>query len=474
MTKSNVAFTLCAREGKRPGADASPLEGRDGFLHGLPGRLRGIRPLALLLCMIGGFPAAGSHAQEEPVDRVVAVVGDSVVLLSQLIQRENQLRATGQTVPEAGSDAWEEFRTALLDGLVATQVVLQAAAQDTLLEVDNDRVETQLQERMAGVESSYGSRAEMERALEIEGLNVQSYREILRDELSQEMLVQLYIQRHGGEGAVEVTEAEVREFFETGRATLQERPATVTFKQILISVEASDSTKAEARATAEGLLERVRAGEDFAALATEYSQDPASAAAGGDLGWFRRGFMVDEFEDAAFSLLDGGISDVVETEFGFHIILVERVRFAERMARHILIRPQIGPGDIGKTRAFATELAERAQTEDFDDLIDEYHNPSQPDSGTVRQRQISPPLAPAYVAALTGKETGEIVGPIQFSFQGEELFAIIRIGELREAGEYSFEDLEPQIRASLMTQKREQALLDGLKAKTHIEIMDVR
>lgn len=440
----------------------------------LPHRPRGTRTLALMLCMIGGLSTSRADAQEEPVDRVVAIVGDSVVLLSQLVQRENQLRAQGQTLPEGGSEAWEEFRKTLLDGLVATQVVLQAAAQDTLLEVDTDRVETQLQERMAGIEEGFGSRAEMERALEIEGLNVQSYREILRDELSQEMLVQLYVQRHGGEGAVEITEAEVREFFEVGRATLQERPATVTFKQILLSVEASDSTKGEARATAEGLLERVRAGEDFAALATEHSQDPASATAGGDLGWFRRGFMVDEFEDAAFSLLEGGISEVVETEFGFHIILVERVRFAERMAKHILIRPQIGPRDIGRTRVIATELAERARTEDFEDLIDEYHNPSLPDSATVRQRQISPPLAPAYVAALTGRESGEIVGPIQFSLQEEELFAVIRIGALREAGEYSFEDLEPQIRASLTTQKREQALLDGLKAKTYIEIRDVR
>lgn len=440
----------------------------------LPRGLRGTRHAAFLLCLIAGLPAARADAQEEPVDRVVAVVGDSVVLLSQLVQEEDRARIAGRAVPAAGSDEWEEFRKTLLDGLVATQVVLQAAAQDTLLEVDDDRVEAQLQEQMAGVEENFGSRAEMERALEVEGLNVQSYREILRDQISQGMLVEMYVQRHGGEGAVEVTDAEVREFFEVGRATLQERPATVTFKQILLSVAASDSTKDEARATAEGLLERVRAGEDFAALATEYSQDPASAAAGGDLGWFRRGFMVDEFEDAAFSLLDGGISDVVETQFGFHIILVERVRFAERKARHILIRPRIGPRDIGRTRTFATELAERARTGDFEELIDEYHNPTMPDSGTVRQRQISPPLAPAYVAALTGRETGEIVGPIQFALQGEELFAVIRIGELREAGEYSFEDLEPQIRATLTTQKRRQALLDGLKAKTYIEIKDVR
>ena len=429
---------------------------------------------ALLLCATASLPTTPAQAQVERVDHVLAIVGDSVVLLSQVVQSENQARVQGQAVPDEGTPESEEFRRTLLDALIAQQIVLQAAAQDTLLAVDDDRVEDELQRRLAAVEESFGGRAAMETQLEAEGLSIQTYREMVREEMSQGMLVELYVARYGGEGAVEVTEMEVRDFFDAQRAALQERPATVTFKQILLTVEPSDSTRAETRTRAEEVLERVRVGEDFEELATEYSQDPGSAEAGGDLGWFRRGFMVDEFDDAAFSLLEGGISDVVETEFGYHIILVERVRFAERRARHILIRPEIGPRDIGVTRAFATELAERAKTEDFEPLIDDYHEPSLPDSATVPQRQVAQFLAPAYVAALTGREPGEIVGPIQFTYQGQELFAIIRIVELREAGEFSYEDLEPQIRASLMAQKREQALLEGLRAKTYVEIKEPR
>ena len=432
---------------------------------------------ALLACVaVGGVAVGGvaapAKAQEEAVDRVVAIVGDSVVLLSQLVQVESQQRARGQPVPEEGTPESEEYRRTLLDALIANQIVLQAAAQDTLLEVDSDRLESQLQQRLDTVEASFGGRAAMESQLEAEGLSLQAYRELLRDEISQGMLIQLYVARYSGESAVEVTEAEIREFFEVQRAALQQRPATVTFKQILLTVQPSDSTLDAARSRAEDLLERVRAGEDFAALATEYSQDPGSAEAGGDLGWFRRGLMVDEFDDAAFSLLEGGISDVVETDFGYHIILVERVRYAERRARHILIRPDIGLGDIGATRSFAAEIAERARAEDFESLIDEYHESSLPDSATVPQRQIAQYLAPAYVAALTGREIGEIVGPIQFTFQGEELFAIIRIEQLRDAGEFSYEDLEPQIRATLMAQKREEALLDGLRARTYVEVKE--
>ena len=132
--------------------------------------------------------------------------------------------------------------------------------------------------------------------------------------------------------------------------------------------------------------------------------------------------------------------------------------------------PETGLGDIGRTRSLATEIVERAATEDFDDLIDEHHNPSLPDSATVPQRRIAQMLAPAYVAALTGREPGEVVGPVQFTFQEEEVFAIIKILELREAGEYSYEDLEPQIRSTLMASKREQALLEGLRNQTYVRI----
>ncbi len=418
-------------------------------------------------------PSQGSlHAQEEMVDRVIAEVGDSVVLMSQLLQYEQQRRAMGETLPPDGSSERDEMRAAFLDLLIRQQIVLQAAAQDTLLEIDEQRVEEMLEQRIAQIEEGIGGREAMDRELDVQGLTMQAYRELTRDEISQRMLVELYMQRHRGDGAVEVSDAEVRAAFEEGRDVLQERPATVTFKQVLLTVEASDSTRDEARAEAQALLDRVRAGEDFAELATARSQDPGSAAAGGDLGWFRRGFMVDEFEETAFRLLEGEVSEVVETEFGFHVILVERIRFAERKARHILIRPEIGPRDIGRTRALAAGVAERARNEDFQGLIDEFHEPSLPDSATVPQRQVAQILAPAYVAALTGREEGEIVGPIQFTLDAQELFAIIRIVELREAGAYSFEDLEPQIRASLIAEKRERALLDGLRAKTWIEIRD--
>ena len=99
---------------------------------------------------------------------------------------------------------------------------------------------------------------------------------------------------------------------------------SVRASHILIAVPkgADAAAKAQARAKAEGVLKDVKAGKDFAALAKEHSADPGSAAQGGDLGFFQQGQMVGPFNDAAFSLAPGSISDLVETDFGFHIIKV--------------------------------------------------------------------------------------------------------------------------------------------------------
>lgn len=137
------------------------------------------------------------------------------------------------------------------------------------------------------------------------------------------------IARQAAASKAQVTDADVRAFYDQNVGEFS-RPEQRRARHILLKTEAgsSEADKRAVRSLAESVLARVRKGEDFATVAKAMSQDPGSAERGGDLGWFGRGQMVAAFDQAAFTLPSGQISDVVESEFGFHIIQVTDSRAA--------------------------------------------------------------------------------------------------------------------------------------------------
>ena len=133
-------------------------------------------------------------------------------------------------------------------------------------------------------------------------------------------------------------------------------------------------TKAE-RAKLEGVLARVRAGEDFVKLANEFTEDPSGKGSGGDLGWFGRGVMVKPFEDAAFALKPGEVSGVFETQFGFHIVKLDERRGQgageEVHARHILIQYKKGARRPGSPMSPRDQASAAVEEEKRNRALDE-------------------------------------------------------------------------------------------------------
>jgi len=440
----------------------------------LSGRVSAPFRTRVLSLALGGFLLlpGGVKAQEgDLVDRIAAVVGDSVITLTQIQERIFQLQYQGQEIPTEPS-AMARLQRDILDQMLGEQLIVQAALRDSTILVDelelDDMVSQDIQQRSSSFEGGAGA---FQQALEEQGWTLASYREFVRGQARQQRLYQQYMAKRSRDlVGIIVEESEIREFFEAQKDRMGQRPPSVEFTQIVVLSSPSDSSKELARTEAERVRQMAVEGEDFEDLARRFSQDPGSKNEGGDLGWFRRGAMVEEFETAAFALRINEISQPVESAFGFHIIKVERRRAGEARARHILISAQLSESDKAVARERAEGLKTRLEAgEDFVALREEFGDSNSPDTLEVPFDQLRE-LPPGFAEPLLRSEADQVIGPVEFETQGAPRFAVIQVLEVREGGEYSFEDIRGQILERLQQDKLVENILEELRSKTYVQI----
>jgi peptidyl-prolyl cis-trans isomerase SurA len=139
-------------------------------------------------------------------------------------------------------------------------------------------------------------------------------------------------------GEMKISRREVEEFYQSYSDSLPTIPPTVDISHILLELGPSEESLQEAYTKILNIQNRLNEGGDFEQLAKEYSEDPGSASKGGDLGFVNRGDFVKEFEEVAFALEEGEYSDIVQTQFGFHIIQLLEKQGEKIHARHILVQ----------------------------------------------------------------------------------------------------------------------------------------
>ena len=245
----------------------------------------------------------------------------------------------------------EPEKEALLDLLIEEKLLLADGANQGIAPAEDD-VEEFIAILKKQLENLYGSEEEYEKALADKGLAMEDIHSYVRNQLT---IVSIFEEVTAG---VEVKDEDVEAFYNDNKAMF-EVSEQVRARHILVKDQD----------LAEELLERAQAGEDFADLAREYSEDAVSQAAGGDLGFFPRGMMVPEFEEAAFGAGVGEIVGPVETTYGYHIIKVEGKEPAKTLSLEEMeenIRSYLQEEE--KIRAFSTyikELKEKAEIERF-------------------------------------------------------------------------------------------------------------
>ena len=267
-------------------------------------------------------------AQTADPDKKVAEVNGVIITQAELDREIDNLLRKGQmnqTQPVS-----EDFKQKALDNLIKKELIYQAAKKSGV-KVDEAEVEKQFEQ----VKGRFPSDDAFKEILENQNMT----KEQVKDEIRQALVIRSYIENEFME-QIEVTEEMKKEYY-SGNKEKFKQPERVKASHILVKVppDADEKTRKEAREKIEKIQEEIKAGEDFTKLAQEKSEGPSSEK-GGDLGFFMRGQMVKPFEEAAFSLKEGEVSQIVETQFGYHIIKVsekesEKTMSYEEMAPRI-------------------------------------------------------------------------------------------------------------------------------------------
>lgn len=414
----------------------------------------------------------GPRLSALPLDRIAAVVGTQVILISDV---EAAVVAQQLRVPDDSVQRMELLR-GVLGQLVDMEVLVQRAEQDTTLNIDEQELEAMADEQLATARRNFQTDREFREALTEAGFgSPEEFKRRQQEQIRRDRLYKDYIaglKRDGKFTTVNVSERDVNAELERQMGNLPERPATIGFQQILIPTMPGEASRARARKTIDSLFRRLQdKPNDFEEVAKQVSQDGA-AAQGGDLGWNRRGVMVPEFDRVMFMLNPGVVSPPVETRFGWHLIRVDRVQPAEVKARHILIRAEIDSVD----QALAAKRADsvRAMWErgiSFDSLRTEYHDNRSGEDAIIPEVAKSD-LPQPYAEAIDDLPAGSLVGPFEIEDQasGSRKFVVLRLTRAQPAGKMTLDEARQQLRRSMQEAYSIRRLIDTLRKQTYVSI----
>jgi len=276
---------------------------------------------AMLVIVLFFLPAMA--ADKAPAGDKVAVVNGVVITRAQY---DKEIDVHLQRVARQGRQMSEEQLTKLkkdiLDGLIEREVLYQES-QKVGIKVSEEKVNEQL----TGIQKRFPSEAEFKKALASMSLTEDEVRAQIQRGLAIRELIEQKVA-----SKIVISDDDTKAYYDKN-PQLFKQPEQVKASHILIKVEptADEAAKAAARKKIQDIQQKLKDGGDFAALAKEYSEGP-SGAKGGDLGYFSRGQMVKPFEDTAFAMKPGEVSDLVETRFGYHLMKVYDMKPEQTLA----------------------------------------------------------------------------------------------------------------------------------------------
>ena len=366
-------------------------------------------------------------AQENPVviDQIVAVVGNQIILSSEIIHQKKQLKEQYKITNLDDCDILEE--------ILIEKLMLHHAAVDSI-EVSEQQIQSEIDRRIRYFLQQFGSEKKMEEFL---GKPIIELKDEFHDQISDQMKVQ-QVQAKISED-INVTPAEVTSYFNNIPAdSLPLMSSQVEVAQLVIYPAENSAEISKTIERLEKFRKEVSEGKDFSTLAVLYSEDPGSAGQGGELGMQEKGTMVAEFDAVAFSLNDGQVSKVFKTEYGYHIMQMIERRGEKYNARHILLKPKSKSEDLinAKNKLDSIVAVIRRDTLSFEAAAQKFSmdEDSKNSGGIIVNMATGSPrfdmseLDPQLSFTLDKMEVGEVSVPVVVTNQsGKQGYRILKL-----------------------------------------------
>ena len=431
------------------------------------------------------LPMMAQNRQPQVVDKVVAVVGKNIILQSDIENQYIQYRLQGMAEGTA-----KEVRAHILEELLLQKLMLNQAEMDSIT-VTDEQVDAELSRRIQSLVSRYGSQEKMESLF---GKTMSEIKEEVRQATKDNML-QEQVQAKIMENVV-VTPQEVKDFYNSiPKDSLPAIQPNYEIVQIVKRPPVSIDEKLQVKDRLYQIRKRILDGESsFSTMAVLYSEDPVSARQGGELGFTGKGVWVPEFENVAFNLRDGEISDVIESEHGFHIIqLIER-RGETVNCRHILLTAKVPVEALEKAQLQLDSVAQLIRNGDmtFEDACKKYSDDDSKSNGgylsnvatggnwlSLQDMKDYEDYYPEYknlAFVVSRLEVGQVSDALPMTTnENNDAFRLVMVKRKTEAHQANLKEDYSLIQNWALGQKRQQAIgkwVANKAAKAYIRLDD--
>jgi peptidyl-prolyl cis-trans isomerase SurA len=420
---------------------------------------------SLILIMFFAFQLKGQ--QKQVIDQVAAVVGKNVILQSDIENQYIQYR-----LQRGISGSAETIRCRILEDLLFQKLLLNQAEIDSV-EVTETQIDQEMERRLRYFISELGSQEKLEAYY---NKSINEIKNELRRLVKDQMLVQEV--QNGIMNNVEVTPSEIKSYYRNLPAdSIPMINTEYEIAQIVKKPPISIDEKLIVKERLFDLRKRILNGERFSTLAVLYSEDPGSARKGGELGFYGRGELYPEFEAVAFNLKDGEISEIVETEAGFHIIQMIERRGEYVNVRHILLMAKVSPIALEKAKNELDTIAMQIRNGEisFEEAVEKYSDDAaKGKNGLLLNPYTGSTLFEAddldqQVSFVIDKlEVGELSDPVPMVTEdGKDAYRLLMLKRKTEPHKANLRDDYNRIQDWALQKKKQEAVDNWIREKSN-------